>query len=84
MAMAALGKNRHYRWQEISPKHWLSTAAAVGVGSTVNEDIADLVARTPAMIDSVSSILPKGFPAPVSDKIFEGVSAAAARLSAIG
>jgi hypothetical protein len=56
----------------------------VGVGSTVNEDIADLVARTPAMIDSVSSILPKGFPATVSDKIFEGVSAAAARLSAIG
>jgi len=80
MAMAVLGKNRHYKWKEISPKHWLSTAAAVGVDSTVEEDIADLVARTPTVIESVSSILPKGFPTTVSDKIFAGLSAAADRL----
>jgi serine/threonine-protein kinase HipA len=80
MAMAALGKNRHYKWQEILPKHWLSTAAAVGVDSTVNQDIAELVARTPTVIQSVSSLLPKGFPTKVSDKVFEGLSAAAARL----
>ena len=84
MAMAAMGKNKHYKWVEILPRHWLSTAAAVGVDSTIKADIADLVARTPDVIREVSSVLPEHFPRKVSETIFEGLSAAATRLAEIG
>jgi len=84
MAMAVVGKNRHYKWAEILPRHWLTTAAAVGVDSTVNEDIARLVERTPDVIGELSSVLPQGFPTKVSAAIFDGLSAAAAQLAEIG
>ena len=31
MAMGLLGKNKHYRFFDIEPRHFLSTAAAVGL-----------------------------------------------------
>ena len=84
MAMAVMGKNRHYKWTEIQPRHWLTTAAAVGLDSTVREDIGNLVQRTPQVIREVSSVLPEGFPTHVSETIFDGLSAAATRLAEIG
>jgi serine/threonine-protein kinase HipA len=84
MAMAAIGKSRHYKWAGILPRHWITTAAAAGVESTAEEDIANLVERTPHVIREVSSGLPKGFPGRVSETIFEGLSSAATRLAEIG
>lgn len=84
MAMAAVGKNRHYKWAEILPRHWLSTAAAAGVEATAGEDIAALAERTPGVIEEISSVLPEGFPTNVSRPIFEGLSRAAARLGETG
>jgi serine/threonine-protein kinase HipA len=83
MAMAVLGKNRHYKWTQILPRHWLTTAAAVGLDTTVEQDISDLVARTPSVIQEVSSLLPKQFPGSVSQTIFEGLSASAVQLRSI-
>jgi serine/threonine-protein kinase HipA len=83
MAMAAIAKNKHYKWAELAPRRWLTTAAAIGLVSTVKEDIANLVEKTPAVIKEVSSLLPDGFPEKVSGPIIEGLSSAAAQLAGI-
>ena len=83
MAMAAFGKNRHYGWAEIQPRHWLTTAAATGLDATVKEDIAELVGRTPKVIAKVSSMLPQGFPTNVARAVFDGLSLTAERLEEI-
>jgi serine/threonine-protein kinase HipA len=80
MSMAAIGKNRHYNWAKIQPRHWLSTAAACGLETNAPADIAAIVARTPKVVDAVSSMLPEGFPAGVADTIFDGIKDAARRL----
>lgn len=84
MAMAVTGQNRHYRWAEIQPRHWLSTANKIGLSATVEEDIADLVARTPGVVKTVNAALPKSFPRGVADPVFDGLTQAAEKLSELG
>ena len=84
MAMAVTGENRHYRWAEIQPRHWLSTANKIGLSATVEEDIADLVARTPGVVKTVNAALPKSFPRWVADPVFDGLTQAAEKLSELG
>lgn len=81
MAMAALGKNRHYRWAEIRPKHWLTTAASMGLEATARDDLLALAACAPAVVQDVSAELPAGFPQSVADPIFEGLQSAARRIA---
>jgi serine/threonine-protein kinase HipA len=79
MAMAVEGKNRHYHWGEIRARHWIEMARRSGVAD-MKAIIADLVARTPAVIDRVGAALPKGFPARIADTILDGLGASAKRL----
>ncbi len=79
--MAVTGKNRHYRWAEIQPRHWMSTAARVGLASTAAEDILDLTQQAPGVVERVSARLPAGFPETVSGPIFDGLLRAAKRLA---
>ena len=81
MALAAYGENRHYRWTEIQPRHWLTTAAKIGPEATVREDLLALAARAPAAVREVSAVLPAGFPANVADAVFDGTQAAARRIT---
>jgi serine/threonine-protein kinase HipA len=81
MAMAAHGRNRHYRWNMISRRHWLETArkcrfAAEDMDSLI-EECCD---RTYRVIEDVGSRLPSHFPAGIADAIFKGVIAARDRL----
>ena len=81
MAMAAHGRNRHYRWNMISRRHWLETArkcrfAAEDMDSLI-EECCD---RTYGVIEDVGSRLPSGFPTGIADAIFKGVIAARDRL----
>lgn len=81
MAMALISRNRHYKWVDILPRHWLSTAAACGISRTgAQAVIDDLVASTPKVIEEVSDGLPAGFPAGVSDPILKGLVTASKRL----
>ena len=80
MAMAVRGKNRHYRWSEIQARHWISTAADVGLETTAEEDILELVEQVPGVVERVSGLLPRGFPDAVSDPIFDGLLRSAERL----
>ena len=81
MAMAASGKNRHYKWAEIQARHWISTAAKVGLESTAEKDILCLSEQTPSVVERVSALLPTGFPESVSGPIFDGILRAAERLA---
>lgn len=81
MAMAVRGKNRHYKWSEIQARHWISTAAKVGLEATAKEDILELAELAPSVVERVSALLPTGFPEVVSGRIFEGLLRSAKRLA---
>jgi serine/threonine-protein kinase HipA len=73
MAMAVRGKNRHYRWQEIHARHWIENAKRCGF-SEMRASIQDVIDRTPAVIEQVRKLLPRGFPAQIADTILNGIS----------
>jgi serine/threonine-protein kinase HipA len=81
MAMAVEGKNRHYLWHSILGRHWQETARRCGLGSVFRELVAELSDRTSAVVDSVSSRLPQGFPDSVASPILDGLRASASRLT---
>jgi serine/threonine-protein kinase HipA len=79
MAMAVEGKNRHYLWDGIHARHWIETARHCGIAD-MEAIIADVILRTPAVIERVEAAIPKGFPAKIADSILEGVRASSERL----
>jgi serine/threonine-protein kinase HipA len=82
MAMALVGKNRHYLFEDVARRHFDSTAVQCGWGPDAAPIIDRLVARTPAAIEAVGSQLPAGFPQKVAETIFRGLRASADRLAA--
>lgn len=80
LAMALLGKNRHYEMQGIQRRHFNSTAQKVGYASTVEPIIEELLARTPAAIAEVQAELPQDFSPRVRDAILGGLEQAARTL----
>ena len=80
MAMALLGKNRHYLAHNIQRRHFNSTAKKVGYGDTAEPLIQDILARTPAVIAKVRADLPAGFSEKVADRILDGLLASAQAL----
>lgn len=83
MAMAVRGKNRHYKWMEIQPRHWLSTAREVGLEATAKQDMLYLTDQAPVVADKVSASLPGDFPGHVSSPILDGLLSSARRLTAL-
>ena len=83
MVMAVRGKNRHYRWAEIQPRHWISTATKVGLEATAEEDVLALAKQAPGVVDRVSALLPMDFPETVSSRILEGLLRSAERLAGL-
>ena len=83
MAMAVYGKNRHYKWAEIQARHWISTAAWVGLVSTAEEDILGLAQQAQSVVERVSARLPTDYPESVSGPIFNGILRAAKRLAVL-
>jgi serine/threonine-protein kinase HipA len=79
MAMAVEEKNRHYLWDGIHARHWIEMARRCGIAG-MEVIIADVVSRTPAVIDRVQAAIPKGFPALIADTILAGVRASSERL----
>lgn len=77
LAMALLGKNRHYRMYGIQRRHFNSTALKLGYGPNAEPIIENILARTPAVIAEVEAELPAGFSAPVAESILGGLRQAA-------
>lgn len=80
LAMALLGKNRHYAMHSIQRRHFNSTAQKVGYAPSVEPIIADILARTPSVIEEVQESLPPGFSRRVAETILGGLARAAAAL----
>ena len=80
LAMALVGKNRHYEAERIQRRHFNSTARRFGYGETAEPLIQALLERTPAVIDEVQRALPAGFSQEVADKVLGGVQGAARAL----
>ncbi|NHZ40736.1 type II toxin-antitoxin system HipA family toxin [Massilia aquatica] len=80
MAMALLGKNRHYVARNIMRRHFNSTAKKVGYGDSAEPLLQDFIARTPAVVAKIHADLPAGFSEEVADKILSGLLDAARAL----
>lgn len=80
MAMAVRGKNPHYKMKEIVPRHWREMAERHGVRATgADSPFEQVIAQTPAVIEQVQGLLPKGFPRDLSQAVFNGMAWAAGR-----
>jgi len=80
MAMALNGKNKHYRWNEIRPRHWFDESKKVNFPESEMQAIIDhALGRTKSVINEVTSRLPEGFPEEISGSIFDGLTNAAER-----
>ena len=80
LAMALLGKNRHYSARSIQRRHFNSTARKVGYAENAEPLIEDMLRRTPDVISQVQAQLPQGFSQQVADKILGGLELAARTL----
>ncbi|NMF99411.1 type II toxin-antitoxin system HipA family toxin [Aromatoleum toluolicum] len=80
LAMALPGKNKHYRLRDMLRRHFNETAHRCGYGPDMEAIIEDILARLPAVIDTVGSRLPADFPADVFDTIADGMRRSAKRL----
>lgn len=81
MAMSVKGKNRHYRWSRIVPRHFFSTAQQVGVSRertmAIIEEILD---QADAAMAEVEALLPSHFPSSVSSPVMAGMARQLKRL----
>jgi serine/threonine-protein kinase HipA len=80
MAMALLGKNRHYHMATIQRRHFNSTAQQLGLGSDAEGIIQDLIAKTPGVMASVQRNLSAGFSQKVLDSVLGGLEQAVSQL----
>lgn len=77
LAMALMGKNRHYEVERIQRRHFNSTAKRFGFGETAEPLIREFIERTPAVVDQVQRALPPGFSDEVAVKVLSGLRTAA-------
>jgi serine/threonine-protein kinase HipA len=74
MAMALVGRNRHYRWHSMLPRHFLSTARQTGfnvkMARLLFEEMMDSVET---VIAEVEAELPETFPEQMAESLFEGI-----------
>lgn len=81
LAMAWHGsKSRTRKPLQVQLRHLLSTASRMGLGAEADAVVADLVARTPAVMAAVLQELPSGFPEPLARSILGGLQGSAERL----
>lgn len=81
MAMALLGRNRHFHWSTILPRHFISTAKQVNYPEdNVVQLMAEMKEKTEQVIAAVKAVLPQGFPEKISEPIFSGLRRQSAKL----
>lgn len=80
LAMALLGKNKHYHFKDVQRRHFNSTAAKCFQRTDAEDLIEQVLERTTTAIDNVAKKLPKGFPEKVAESIFQGLRKSAEQL----
>lgn len=78
MAMALHGKNTHYAWHEIMPRHWFEESRKVNFPDSEMQAIIDKTpGRLDRVINDVASRLPPNIPEDIAKPIFDGMKKAA-------
>jgi serine/threonine-protein kinase HipA len=77
--MAVRSKNPHWKLSDIKARHWIETAKRCGIAD-MEAIIADVVSRTPPIIERVQATLANGFPSQIADTILDSVRASSERL----
>lgn len=83
LAMAVLGKNKHYRFSDVQRRHFNNSAARYFLRADAEDVIEGVLARTTGAIDAVAARLPPGFPEQVAATIFEGIARSAKQRGAM-
>lgn len=74
MAMALEGTNRHYHWDHVQRRYFISTAERCRYPVHLAEQmLEEVLAQVDGVIDKVSQQLPSHFSHAVSEPIFEGL-----------
>lgn len=73
LAMAMLGKNRHYHFKDVKRRHINSTAAQCFYGADAEDIIERVLERSAGAIERVAARLPTAFPEKVAEKVFSGL-----------
>lgn len=73
LAMAFFGKNRHYEWSKIGPRHLRETARRCGMGEAIDGVMERLVVGIPKAVAELSGALPQGFPEGIAGPVFKGM-----------
>lgn len=82
LAMALPGERPRYLWSTLQRRHFEALGKKMGLGDHGSRLIDEVIAQVPAVVDTAGEALPKGFPAGLAGRIFEGVTGAARRLTA--
>ena len=80
LAMAMLGKSRHYHLAKIMRRHFNTTAARCAWGEDAEDIINELLNRVEPAIAAVEKRLPSDFPEDVATSIFAGIRSQAKKL----
>ena len=80
MAMALHGKNTHYKWQNIMPRHWFDESKRIDFPKTEMEAIIENTkSRFDTVLTNVTEKLPGDFPEHISTPVFDGMKKIAGR-----
>jgi len=80
MAMAVMGKSRHYEWAKIHKSHWLETAKITGSTVLLDEIISEILQKVPSAIEEVTAKIPRDFPEELALPIVLGIQETAKKL----
>ncbi len=81
MAMSVKGKSRHYNWERILYRHWMSTSKLCGFPENEMKSVIDeLTDEMTGVLDKVRAELPGSFPADVAESVFTGMEKTKDRL----
>ena len=81
MAMAVLGRNKHYHFKDIQRRHFNNMAARYLSRTDAEDLMKDLTERAPTAVSNMRCKLGIEFPEHVAQSIFEGVLSTANRLA---
>lgn len=74
MAMALRGKNRHYHWHSIQPRHFISTAAQIGFNpETAQTLFNEMIDKIDDVAAQVQAQLPAHFPESIASPVLDGI-----------
>lgn len=74
MAMGLIGKNKHYHWDTIVRRHFISTASASQFSTEQANIILDtMLEQVEPVIEKTKQHLPNTFPKNIANSIFKGM-----------